>query len=146
MSTTPDKLEPGYFEADDEGYIQADEEAGPDGKATGVTVALRVDDPSVQIKTMHGETFEFTEEELDAWPDWIEKQYPADDWNFDADDMGEAYFWSSYQEGETTEQLLMRLTVDNARYNKIRNRCCIYYTMMHEFITRCKEARDEVAS
>lgn len=138
-----DRLPAGYFEADDEGYMQTGDNPGPDGMATGIEVGLYVDAPSQMIDHMYGTDFTFTEEELDDWPSWIRAEYAADDWNFDADHLvqGTAVFCADYLPSESTDNLYMRLTVNNRRYNRIRNECNIYYTSMHKYIDHCKAQR-----
>jgi hypothetical protein len=141
------RLDPGFFEADDEGYIQTPEEAGPDGKATGIEAVLYVDPPHQQLSTLHeahtDAKFEFTEEELDAWPEWVQKAYPADDWYFDAmPDQASASFFLEYADEEDTDGLILRLCVDNSRYNNIRTHCGIYYSMLQEFIDHCRQQRE----
>jgi len=143
------RVEPGFFEADEDGYMQASEEAGPDGRAKGFEVVLYVQDPGVQITHAHSDYvdgFQFTEHELELWPAWIQERYPQADWNFDSDEGGEASFYDEFRPGEGNHELMMRLAVNNRYYNKIRNECCILYVMLFNFITHCQNIRREVTS
>lgn len=140
----PDRVEPGFFESDEDGYMQASEEVGADGKAKGIEVILWVERPEAQLAHANPDWtqgFKFTEVEIDSWPTWIEHRYPKADWNFDAD-VAEASFYSDFQNGEDNHALMMRLCVYNGAYNEIRDNCCTLYDMLNEYIAICEELRE----
>lgn len=138
-----DRVEVEFFEADEDGYMQGSGEAGEDGKAKGVEFVLYVQPPEVQIKhslSEYVDEFVFTDDEIDSWSGWIQQQYPQADWNFDSD-QGEASFYSDFRPGEDNNDIMMRLCVNNRHYNKIRNDCCLMYTMLFRYIGVCQQAR-----
>lgn len=146
MTEMLDRVEPGYFECDEEGYWQASEdEVGPDGKAIGIEFCLYIYLPETTLEwncQPEGTwDLKLSDEEMQEFVPWVQKEYPAFDWNFDADEYATASLFGEYQEGEDTEALMMRCCVNNPDYNRLRNEWCIYYTGLNKFLDNIHEVR-----
>ena len=130
-----ERVEPGFFEADEEGYWQGTEEAGTDGKAVGIEFCLYVQNPEIQL-THYGGTdkIELTDDELALFPTWVEKEYPGCDWNFDAEEHATASFYGEYQDGEDNNALMMRVVVNNSNYHRVYNELCMFYWGLEKFL------------
>lgn len=152
MTETIQRVDPDFYEADDDGYMQASEEAGKDDHAKGVTFALYVQFPWQQmvhyVSDDHEGLFTFTEQERAAFPTWVEKTYKGVDWTIhgmgveDEDAQLEASVYGEYQEGEDDAALGYRMCVLNAAYTRVRNEWTIYYSGMHRYIEWCREQRE----
>lgn len=146
MNNTLDRVEPEFFEADDEGYMQGSAEAGPDGKAKGIEFCLYIQYPEEQLKhyPFEGKFAEsLTDEEKQEFVPWVQKEYPGCDWSFDADFHATASFYDNFREGEDNEALMMRLTVNNPDYNRLRNEGTIFYHLLEKFIEHIKAKRED---
>jgi hypothetical protein len=144
--TDIERMKPGDFDADDEGYWDADDEAGPDGFAKGVVFAFYIEAPDTMLETYwpasqpDWDGFRFNDDELRDWPTWMQRKYPS----VDFPDNGEvlvAEVYGQYEEGEDTTALFFRVSV--GEFNNIRNRWGVYYHGLLDFMADCRSARDE---
>lgn len=151
MTDTLDRMDPEQFEQDDEGYWQASEEAGPDGKAKGIAFSFWVQPPEEQLKHYYPATlpdwdgFTFTDDEIASWPCWFAEQYPDIDVIDDGGDLLAFEVYGEFKDGEDNTALYFRTAREHPSVDKIRNRWCIYYHGLLDYIVHCKTQREEAA-
>lgn len=142
-----DRVEPSFFEGDDEGYWQATDEAGEDGFAKGISFTMYVTYPWAQTgPTGDAGKVHFTEKEKNKFVEWVQEEYdPADKrgdknalgWGFTSDDIFEVEFFGEYLPGESTGELALRVCNSDSRYLRLHNEGTIFYHLRDKFAEHC---------
>lgn len=124
---TTDRLPVDFYEPDEEGFIQS--YTDEDGRVIGVEIGLYVVDPWNQGDPEGAEGIAATMPQ-DGYAQWIEARYPGiSDWDFCADDATTALVSGEYRDGESTDDLIMRLTRGNRDFNRLRDEGTMFYTL-----------------
>lgn len=149
MPELGDRLPYGFFEADDEGYMCTPDDGDVEGHAPGISFAIYIDPPDKQLETYYPASlpdwdgFKFTDDELEAWPQWMQKQFPHAEIVSDGAEVLTLEYYGEYRDDEDTDALMMRITVNNNEYNKLRNRWTIFYHGLMDYIVHCRNNREE---
>lgn len=122
-----DRLPMDYYEADGEGGWIATYE-GADGELC-VELGQYIRYPWLQDAAMGElERLQALDTPGCGFYEWLSERYPGIDFNFDADEDITASVGDAYREGESTEDLIMRLH-DQPVWIRLMNEGAIYYQL-----------------
>lgn len=120
------RVEPGFYEEDVDGYMMASDEADEYGRAVGIALALRVEFPWNQ-GGVDDAALKRAADYVD-FNSWIETRYSGLDFIWGGADLIEAEVYDDHRQGETSSELVERLAATDD-YLRLKAEGNVFYTL-----------------